>query len=132
MFKFAINNKSEKFSLIFKKYRNILTRVKELSKRLYYQQAVNDSSGNSKKLWKAINNIITYKLPKNNQIEDNNSIITRDPFQISNILNENFVSIADKLSQERLKTVIMVIKINALMGSPYVILSLLNQSLWLI
>ena len=37
MFKFAINNKSEKFSLIFKKYRNILTRVKEIFKRLYYQ-----------------------------------------------------------------------------------------------
>ena len=84
----------------------MLTRVKELSKRLYYQEAVNDSSCNTKKIWKAINNIITYKLPKNNQIdqiEDNNSIITRDPFQISNILNENFVSIADKLSQERLK-----------------------------
>ena len=105
MFKFALNNKSEKFSRCFKKYRNLLTRVKGLSKRLYYQQAVNSASGNSKKLWKTINNIITYKLPKNNQIdqiEDNDAVTVRNPFQISNILNENFVSMADKLVQERL------------------------------
>ena len=40
MFKFAIKDKTKKISVPFKKYRNILNRVIECSKKLYYKQVI--------------------------------------------------------------------------------------------
>ena len=50
MFKFAIKDKTKKFSAHFRKYRNILNRVIECSKRLYYKQVIKKNKENSKKL----------------------------------------------------------------------------------
>ena len=36
MFRFAIKDQQNKFSVSFKKYRNLLNQVVELAKRLYY------------------------------------------------------------------------------------------------
>ena len=41
MFKSAIKDKTKKFSITFKKYRNILNRVIERSKILYFKEVVN-------------------------------------------------------------------------------------------
>ena len=61
MFKFAIKDKQKKISVSFKKYRNLLNRVIELAKRLYFKQIVKYNKGNSKKLWKVVNNIVSTK-----------------------------------------------------------------------
>ena len=47
MFKLAIRNKSKSFSDSFKKYRNLLTRLKDLSKKLYFKDSVKRASGKS-------------------------------------------------------------------------------------
>ena len=100
MFKIAIQNKSEQFSNNFKKYRNTLTRVKELSKKLFYKDSIKSSAGNSKKLWKTINDIITTKPTKSNNLKhiyDNTGALIEAPEEIGNIMNDNFISIPDKL-----------------------------------
>ena len=100
MFKLAIRNKSKSFSDSFKKYRNLLTRLKDLSKKLYFKDSVKRASGNSKQLWRTVNNIITTKSPKHKSIdcvEDNEGKFISDPIEISNTLNNNFISIADNL-----------------------------------
>lgn len=104
MFKLAVSNKSQKFSSIFKKYRNLLTRVQNLSKKLFYKRSIQNSTGNSKKLWSVINNIISHKLPKSNHIgkvEDCDGDIITDPITISNTMNDNFIAIADNLLKNR-------------------------------
>ncbi len=100
MFQVCIKQKSNNFSKSFKKYRNLLTRVIALSKKLYFQKEVKSSSGNSKKLWRTINNIVSYKSPKCNRIdhiENDDGVMTRDPNEICNKLNDNFVSLANSL-----------------------------------
>ena len=62
MFKFAIKDITKKNSVCFKKYRNILNRVIECSKRLYYKQLVKKNKQNSKKLWKIVNNLFPLNL----------------------------------------------------------------------
>ncbi len=98
-----INSNKKSFSPYFKKYRNLLTRVKELSKKLYYQKSVNNCTGNSKKLWSVINNIVTYKTPKSSciaHIEDVNGTVVSDPELISNEFNDTFATIADSLLEK--------------------------------
>ena len=68
MFKSAIKDKTKKFSITFKKYRNILNRVIKRSKILYFKQVVNKNKTNSKKLWKIINNIVATKLISHSKI----------------------------------------------------------------
>ena len=100
MFSKAIKNKTEKFSNTFKIYRNILKRTIRLSKKLYFQESVKKATGNSKNLWKVINNIITTKSPKCqylNSIHDCDGLLIEDPLAIGDIMNKNFVDIADKL-----------------------------------
>ena len=50
MFKLAIKDKTTKFSVSFKKYRNLLNRVIECSKRFYFKKIVKNNKTNSKNL----------------------------------------------------------------------------------
>ena len=47
--------------LYYKKYANKLTRVKNLAKKLYYNEAINDKKNNPKELWRFINSVIPSK-----------------------------------------------------------------------
>ena len=104
MFKFAIKDKTKKFSAHFRKYRNILNRVIECSKRLYYKQVIKKNKENSKKLWKIVNDIVSTKSTSTcriNGVLDECSKIVNDPKCIGNLMNKNFVNIADNLLKER-------------------------------
>ena len=100
MYKKCITKGDLALSSEYKTYRNKLTKIKQLSKKLYFQKAIEESGKNSKKLWKTINNIINYKDPKNSSIdrvEDENGNFITEAEQISNLMNKNFVSLVDNL-----------------------------------
>ena len=105
MFKLAIKDKTTKFSVSFKKYRNLLNRVIECSKRFYFKQIVKNNKTNSKKLWKIINNIVTTKSTSHSKINgvlDLYGKFVDEPKEVGNLMNKNFVSIADDLIKERM------------------------------
>ena len=81
----------------------MLTRVKQLSKKQYYQQSLMHSMKDSRKMWKNINNIINYKTPKDTNIQyvmnKHNQKIT-EPEEISNLMNKNFVYVAESLTKD--------------------------------
>ena len=47
--------------LYYKKYADKLTRVKNLTKKIYYNEAINDKKNNPKELWRFINSVIPSK-----------------------------------------------------------------------
>ena len=60
---FLKGNSSER--QFYKKYANKLTRLKNLSKKMYYREALNINKSNSKELWKLINSVILNKRANN-------------------------------------------------------------------
>ena len=51
----------------YKKYRNLFTHVKELSKKLHYENELSYNSGNSTKIWNNVNHIFGRKKKPNKQ-----------------------------------------------------------------
>ena len=59
---------------------------------------------NSKKLWKIVNNIVSTKSTsscKINGVLDESGKIVSDLKRVTNLMNKNFVNIADKFLNER-------------------------------
>ena len=84
----------------YKKYSNILTKVKDTSKSKHYQNLFTKSAHDIKKTWKNINDVIKYKKPTTNQIDslrDENNVIIQDKKEICNIMNDYFVNIGNSL-----------------------------------
>ena len=82
----------------FKKYRNKITHLKEISKRNHYEKLLLDTQGNIKKTWNTINKIINKRkshisLPT--QIENGHDTST-DPLFIANTLNTHFATIGSQ------------------------------------
>lgn len=89
--------------IVYKKYLNKLTHIKYIAKRLYYENLVRESHGNSHKTWSIIGEIINYK---NNSklkipptIEIGNQIHKTDSENFLNKLNEHFANIGAKMSK---------------------------------
>lgn len=84
----------------YKKYANKLTRVKNLSKKLYYNATISEKKNNPKDLWKFINSVIspkrgdTYSPPKL-LIDD---AIVENPDEISEKFNEYFVNVGETIA----------------------------------
>ena len=100
LYKIYLKDKSTQSHSKYKKYRNLLTRILELSKKLFYHHSIDQSSNNNKKLWSIVNNIINRKNIKNSSIEyitDSNGNTVKEPTQIGNIMNNNYVNLVDKL-----------------------------------
>ena len=98
-----MKDKSGKSTPHYKKYRNLLTRIKELSKTLFLRDSINKAGHDNKKLWQVINNVINNKTPKNSEIDkiiDSNSNTINNFSQISDIMNNNFVSMVDELAKK--------------------------------
>ena len=94
MLKFAIKDKTKTFSVSFKKYWNLLNKVIECSKRLYFKHVVKNYKTSSKKLWKITNNIVTTNSTSHSKI---NGVLDVNGKFVDEPLNKKFVSIADAL-----------------------------------
>ena len=78
-----------------------LNYLQKQSKKKYYDELIKKSTKNSKQTWKVINDIV--QLKKGNgkgivKIEDKNGNEVSEPAKISEIFNQFFVSIGQKLS----------------------------------
>ena len=72
--------------------------------KLYFKQIIKYNKGNSNKLLNIVNNIVSTKSTsscKINGVLDKSGKIVRDLKKITDLMNKNFVNIADKLLNER-------------------------------
>ena len=85
----------------FKNYRNKLNRTIVMSKRSHFQQKIQQNQGNTKKLWKTLNEIVNrkpYRQKSDLQIVNNSGQLIKDSKQVSNLMNTYFASVGEKLS----------------------------------
>ena len=96
-----LNNKLQHHNK-YKKYRNLITILIKLSKKLYYCNHFNVNINNSKLTWDIINELINKK-PKNKQddiILNINGTKQNDPDAISNDFNKFFTNVASKIQTD--------------------------------
>ena len=87
----------------YKRIRNFIVELIKRSKREFYSEYFTTNSGNLRKIWKGINDIINIKsrsFDSPTSIDDNGNIIT-DPTAISNVFIDHYTSVADKILNER-------------------------------
>ena len=85
---------------LYKVYANKLTRVKNLSKKLFYHSAIMEQKHDPKKLWKIINSVIP---PRKNLLScppklNIANITVEDPNEIAQQLNNYFVKIGQTIA----------------------------------
>ena len=100
MYKKCMKQTPPQLTTEYKDHRNRLTRLKQISKTNYLQNSITQSTNDPKKLWKTINNIINYKTPKESSIDyvlDKIGNKVSNPQKMSNIMNQNFISLVDTL-----------------------------------
>ena len=84
----------------YKKYRNKLTSIIRLSRKLYYSKKLETNKDNANALWRTVNDLIGKK-----KVDDTSSFFVdgneiNDPITISNTFNAYFTDIGSKLSSE--------------------------------
>ena len=84
----------------FKKYANKLTRVKKLSKKMYYTEYISKHNSNPKKVWQIINSLIPRKTVNSfvKNINVDNKFIDH-PSDIAEEFNKYFVEIGNSLGK---------------------------------
>ena len=86
----------------YKLYANKLTRVKNLSKKMYYKTAISEQKNNPRELWKLIHFVISNKpsstKPSISKINVDNLVID-DPLKISNLFNDYFIKVGHSIAR---------------------------------
>ena len=85
----------------YKLYRNKISALTRVSEKNYYHAFFTDNLNNMKNTWNGINNLINGKKKKARAISSLkrlNNDITTDPLEISNIFNNYFSSVSEKLA----------------------------------
>ena len=86
----------------YKLYRNKILTLTRISKKNYYRTYFKNNLKNMKKTWVGINSLINRKQKVLKPISalkwPNNNEITRNPSKITNILNDHFSTIGQKLA----------------------------------
>ena len=99
LYKRALKSKCSKQLDKYKKYRNILTSLIRLSRRLYYSNKLEENKQSSTLLWSTVNDIIGEKQVKHTDtftIIDGQQL--SDPAIISSTFNSYFTNIGPKLA----------------------------------
>ena len=101
LYKKFIRKPTEENGRNYKHYRNILSNLIRISKKLHYAKELNNVKGDSKLTWKIINSIINKNKNqiKTDTISCNGTEIT-SPKDISNEFNSYFVNIGPKLASK--------------------------------
>ena len=88
----------------YKLYRNKILTLTRISKKNYYHTYFNNNLKNMKKIWVGINSLINREQKVLKPISalkcPNNNEITRNPSKITNILNDHFSTIGQKLASK--------------------------------
>lgn len=102
LFRRYIKFKTDSTRDSYKKFRNKLTHLLDISKKQYFSKLFNISKSDPKTLWKNAEKVINFKKNKQNSvnvIEHNGELIT-DHTKITNIFNNYFVSVGNNLSKD--------------------------------
>ena len=104
LYKTFLKNPSRKNEKTYKRYKNKLNHIIQLSKRLYYEEQLIRYKNNSKMIWKTLNNVLnrkqkTKELPREFIMEDSSKKII-DPNEIANTFNEYFINIGPKVASK--------------------------------
>ena len=82
----------------YKKYRNKLTTLIRLSRKLYYSNKLAQNKGDLNKVWKTINDLIKNKKKNHPETITKNGIEIKDPIEIAQTFNEYFTNIGPELA----------------------------------
>ena len=88
----------------YKAYANKLTRVKNLSKKMYYSEFISKNISNPKKMWEIINSAISTKsvISPLTKINIENSVI-EDSSKIADCFNQFFVEVGHSIANNVIK-----------------------------
>ena len=84
----------------YKTHRNKVTNLIKRSKQNYYKKGIEESKGNSKKLWSYMKVIQDHVLKEYPKLLNIDGISVTDPKRLSNELNKHFVNIAKKVNSD--------------------------------
>ncbi len=99
-FKLAAKAKrSNEDKLKYISYRNLYNSLLKKAKAIYYREAIQNANGDSKKIWRTINEACN-KSNKSSKIDklELNGIIINDEAEIANAFNDHFSQIGEKVS----------------------------------
>ena len=101
LYKSYLRNPTEENGHNYKRYRNLLSNLIRISKKLHYAKELDSVKGDSKLTWRIINDVINKKKDhiKAETINVNGIEIT-SPKEISNEFNSYFVNIGPKLGSQ--------------------------------
>ena len=89
---------------LYKEYRNKLTILTRISKKLYFHKYFLSNANNLKKTWECINNLINRKKKNTKVIKSmkcpDNQGLSHDPLLNANILNSHFASVGKRLASQ--------------------------------
>ena len=95
-------NKTESNITLFKKFRNRISNELKQSKASCYYNYFSENRKNIKKVWAGIKTVISHKSSSSttvNKIKDSDGNVTSDSGQISNVFNDFFVNVANKITK---------------------------------
>lgn len=95
----CLRSNNERMKKYYKKYRNGLNIIIRHTKDKYYENKINQVSGNKKKLWLTLNDITNRQRQSQtiHNIEHNDTLIDalKEPVKVSNIFNSHFVKVGE-------------------------------------
>ena len=97
----------EEFHTNYKKYRNLLSTLMKKSKQAYYDKYFERNWNNIKNTWKGIKSLISLKTVASHVptvLSLNNGDNITNPYDIANIFNNYFVSIAETIKKHKILT----------------------------
>ena len=100
LYKKSLLDSSEINKVKYKKYRNILTTLIRLSRKMFYSQKIESTKSNNNSLWQIIKDLVGKKkqnIPK--YFKDDDKEIN-EPEQIANMFNTFFVNIGPRLASK--------------------------------
>ena len=84
----------------YKKFRNKLTSLIRLSRKMYYSKKIESNKSNNNSLWQIVKDLIGTKKKNTSETFINEGVEINDPEQISNLFNTYFVDIGPKLASK--------------------------------
>ena len=98
LYKEALGSENNQKKTEYKKYRNILTSMIRLSRKLYYSKKIETNTNNVKSLWDTVNNLIGKKKHNDTDTFTINGRQANEPSQIANEFNDYFTKVGSKLA----------------------------------
>ncbi|KAJ8039687.1 hypothetical protein HOLleu_13768 [Holothuria leucospilota] len=98
LYKKYVRKRTNENFIAYKAFRNRLTSVIRIAKKLYYNEMFDNCENDIKKTWSSINSIV-YGKSKDKPIEENshNGTTIRDSLVIGNVFNDFFTSVGTRI-----------------------------------